>query len=124
MCLTLTITRILCCYRCRYGTRTVTVVLRFKDVATYYCYRSFDPEASQEVAPAQVAPTSAAAGYSGSVADEVELGSLARAESQALRTGVGSDRQFVPVGTAPHKPHTQQKITVAGLEWVLFRAPL
>jgi hypothetical protein len=133
-----------------YGTRAVTVVLQVRGKAVWYAWRSFDPAdpvqaapaAAAAVAPAGVAPTAAAAALA-----EAEAAAVARAEAQALKTGMGTAKQLVPLeeGAAPggsgsshgggghrhhdhhpyrHAAHHHRTVTVAGLEWTLYRMPL
>lgn len=104
-------------------------MLQVRGKAVWYAWRSFDPaDPLQAPAASVVAPTSAALA-------EAELAAVARAEAQALQTGVGTAKQLVPLeeavgGSGGHHRHRDRHaaqhrtVTVAGLEWTLYRVPL
>lgn len=89
----------------------------------FYCYRSWDPEAPVQRAPAQVA------GHVAASASEASDTALHRAAVGAVATGAGADTEYVAPPPAHAEPpaggaHRRSSVTVAGLEWVLFRCPV
>lgn len=105
----------------------MTVVLQVAGRAVYYCYRSWDPESPVQRAPGQVA------GHVAASASEASDTALHRAAVGAMATGAGADTEYVapppthaepPAGGAARAHHRGTSITVAGLEWVLFRCPV
>jgi hypothetical protein len=111
----------------------VTVVMQIRGRATYFAYRSFDPENPDIVPQSSLSGTAAAAStVAGGGVPAADREALAAAVGRAVAAGTGDDVEAVPVvSSQPAQPtghrgpsSSATTMTVGQLEWLVVRVPL